>query len=56
MGYCFFINNNLYCVFYVLIKFDENFKKKRRIIEIILKCGFVFFVKYLLYFEVLNRE
>lgn len=30
--------------------------KKKRIIEIILKCGFVFFVKYLLYFEVLNCE
>lgn len=55
MGYCSLINNNLYCVFYVLIKSDENFKKKR-ITEITLKCGLVLSVKYLLYPEVLNRE
>lgn len=29
MGYCSLINNNLYCVFYVLIKSDENLKKKK---------------------------
>lgn len=56
MGYCSLINNNLYCVFYVLIKSDENFNKKKRITEITLKCGLVLSVKYLLYPEVLNRE
>lgn len=55
MGYCSLINNNLYCVFYVLIKSEENLKKKR-ITEITLKCGLVLSVKYLLYPEVLNRE